>query len=307
MLGDETTPAGAVRSPAPVERLPETLQEALSHYELTYMPSRNFSQKTRLNYRTDVLDLIEFLARNGESRLAQLSQRDLEEYLADLDRRQYAGASRRRKTYAIKSFFGFLFDPAYTNQDISARLIPPKTEYKEPRVLTKDEYTSLLSACSHHMRDSAIIEVLLQTGIRLAELAKLTLDDVELPGRIGRDPDTVGRLHILGKGRKDRWIPLNYKACRALRSWLNTRPEVEHDALFISKFRQLLGARSIQHVVRKYMRESGIKNASVHTLRHSFATQHVAMGTSLRTVQEVLGHADLKTTSIYVQLAQETV
>jgi site-specific recombinase XerD len=231
----------------------------------------------------------------------------LEAYLADLDRRQYAGASRKRKTYAIKSFFGFLFDSGFIPHDISQRMVPPKTEYKEPRVLSKDEYTALLRACSHHVRDSALIEILLQTGIRLSELAKLTLDDVELPGRIGRDPDTVGRLHILGKGRKDRWIPLNYKACRALRSWLNARSKVEYDALFVSKFRRPLGARSIQHVVRKYMREAGIKKASVHTLRHSFATHHVAMGTSLRTVQEVLGHADLKTTSIYVQLAQEAV
>ena len=271
------------------------------------MPSRNFSPKTRLNYRTDVLDLIEFLARNDKKRLDQLSPRDLEAYLADLDRRQYAGATRRRKTYAIKSFFGFLFDSGYMPQDISQRLIPPKTECKEPRVLTKDEYTSLLRACSHNVRDSAIIEGLLQTGIRLSELANLKLDDVALPRRIGRDPDTVGRLHILGKGRKDRWIPLNYKACRALRSWLSVRPDVEHDALFVSKFRQPLGARSIQHVVRKYMDEAGINCASVHTLRHTFATHHVAMGTSLRTVQEVLGHADLKTTSIYVQLAQEAI
>ena len=308
---DDKTDLEAVRSAPPLQRIaerpPETLQEALSHYERRYMPSRNFAQKTRLNYRTDVLDLIEFLARNGKKRLDQLSQRDLEAYLADLDRRQYAGASRKRKSYAIKSFFGFLFDSAYTSQDISQRLIPPRTEYKEPRVLSKDEYTSLLRACTHNVRDSAIVEVLLQTGVRLSELAKLTLDDVALRGRIGRDPDTVGRLHVMGKGRKDRRIPLNYKACRALKSWLNARPEVECDALFVSKFRQPLGARSIQHVVQKYMVEAGIKNASVHTLRHTFATHHVAMGTSLRTVQEVLGHADLKTTSIYVQLAQETV
>ena len=85
------------------------------------------------------------------------------------------------------------------------------------------------------------------------------------------------------------------------------RPEVDHNALFVSKHRLSLGARSIQHVVKKYLLEAGIKRASVHTLRHTFATHHVAQGTSLRTVQEMLGHASLKTTSIYVQLAQEVV
>ena len=81
--------------------------------------------------------------------------------------------------------------------------------------------------------------------------------------------------------------------------------DVAHDGLFVTKFRSPLGVRAIQHVVEKYLKEAGINGASVHTLRHTFGTHHVAQGTSLRTVQEMLGHADLKTTSIYVQLAQD--
>ena len=170
---------------------PETLQEALKVYELIYMPSRNFAAKTRVNYRTDLSDFITLLENGGERRLQDVSQRDLEAYLAELDRRGYAGTTRKRKTYAIKSFFGFLHDSGYVAQDVSYRLIPPRTEHKEPRVLTKPEYTALMRACAHHHRDSAVIEVLLQTGIRLSEIARLTLDDVDLPGRISREPDTV--------------------------------------------------------------------------------------------------------------------
>ena len=283
------------------------MQEALKSYELIYMPSRNFTGKTRTNYRNDLTDLISFLESRGYLRLAGVSQRDLEAYLAELDHRGYAGTSRKRKTYSIKSFFRFLHEFGYLNANIAERLIPPRTEQKEPRVLNKREYMALLRACGHQPRDSAIVEVLLQTGIRLSEIAHLSLDDVELPARISQDSETVGRLHIVGKGRKDRWIPLNYKACRALKTWLRMRPEVAHGALFATKFRGPMGVRSIQHVVKKYLAEAGIKGASVHTLRHTFATHHVAQGTSLRTVQEVLGHADLKTTSIYVQLAQETI
>ena len=288
-------------------RAPETLSEALQLYERIYMPSRNFAGKTRINYLNDLNDLLGFLGGSGRRRIDQVSRTDLEAYLAELDRRGYAGTSRKRKTYALKSFFGFLCDSGYAREDIALRLIPPKTEQKEPRVLTKMEYTALLRACSHQPRDSAVIELLLQTGLRLSEVARLTVDDLELPNRIERDPNTVGRLHIIGKGRKDRWIPLNYKACRALKTWFKMRPEVDHDALFVTKFGKSMGPRSTQHVVKKYLIEAGIKGASVHTLRHTFATHHVAQGTSLRTVQELLGHADLKTTSIYVQLAQEAV
>ena len=311
MIDEETAPKPRLKPTShvhsPCVGSPETLQEALELYETLYMPSRNFSEKTRLDYRHDLLDLINFLSRNGRQRLGQLSLGDLEAFLAELDHRGLAGSSRRRKTYAIKSLFSFLYSSGHVPQDLSDRLIPPKSEQKEPRVLSRGEYEALLRACSHHPRDSAIIELLLQTGLRLSEVARLTLDDVELPRRIGKDAETMGRLHTVGKGRKERWIPLNYKACRALRTWLSTSPNGEDRALFVTKFRRPIGPRAVQHLVRKHMREAGIKGASVHTLRHTFATHHVAQGTSLRTVQEVLGHADLKTTSIYVQLAQEAV
>jgi len=286
---------------------PETLQEAMALYELIYMPSRNFAAKTRVDYRNDLVHLIRFLQDSNKERLEEVSQRHLEAYLAELDRRGYAGTSRKRKTYALKSFFGFLHQSGYIDVNVTERLIPPKIEQKEPRVLTKPEYEALLRACSHHPRDSAIIEVLLQTGIRLSEIARLTLDDIELPTRISQDPGTVGRLHAVGKGRKDRWIPLNYKACRALKTLLKVRPGASLNALFVTKFQAQMGARAFQWVVKKHLAEAGIKGASVHTLRHTFATHHVAQGTSLRTVQEMLGHADLKTTSIYVQLAQEVI
>ena len=271
------------------------------------MPSRNFAPKTREDYLHDLTDLIHFLTANGRSRLVQVSTHDLEAYLAHLDRRGLAGSSRKRKTYSIKSLFSFLYRSGYTQSNLAEPLIPPRTEQKEPRFLNRREYQALLRACSHHPRDSAIIELFLQTGLRLAEVACLTLDDVDLPGRIGRDADAVGRLHVFGKGRKDRWIPLNFKACRALKTWLQARSDFDIDALFVTKFGTAMQPRAIQHAVKKYLKEAGIRGASVHTLRHTFATHHVAQGTSLRTVQEVLGHASLKTTSIYVQLAQEAV
>lgn len=283
-----------------------TLREALDAYERIYMPSRNFAPKTRQSYGDDIRELVLFLEADGCTKPGEVSLSALQGYLANLDSRNLAGATRRRKTYAIKSFFTFMHRSEQLADNPAEQLTPPRSEQKEPRVLSKVEYQALLRACSHHPRDAAIIELLLQTGIRLSELTKLTLNDVELPGRITKDADTVGRLHILGKGRKDRWLPLNHKACRALKTWLEVRP-ASTVALFVTKFGKPIGPRAVQQLVRRYLSEVGITGASVHTLRHTFATHHVAQGTSLRTVQDVLGHASLKTTSIYVQLAQEAV
>ena len=280
--------------------------DALELYHGTYLPSRNYAARTRSCYLDDLRYLVAFLRKRQRQDPADATLSDLESFLAHLDRRGLAGASRRRKTYACKSFFAYLHRSGAISDDPSLWLVPPRTEQAEPRVLSMTEYEALLRACSHHPRDAAIIELLLQTGIRLSELAGLRLGDVELPKRITKEAETVGRLRILGKGRKARWIPLNYKACRAIKTWLESRHS-ETEALFISKFGKPLGPRGIQRLVHKYMSEVGITRASVHTLRHTFATHHVARGTSLRTVQEVLGHASLKTTSIYVQLAQEAV
>jgi len=284
-----------------------TLNQALTHYETVYMPARNYAAKTRVNYRNDIAGLIEFLQKNGSKNPEDVSLNALEAYMAELDRRGLTGSTRTRKTYAIKSFFAFLTQYRYTDNNVAKRLIPPKQERKEPRVLTEREYKALLRAVSHNTRDAAIIELLLQTGIRLSELSRLRLNDVDLPKRMSRDPDNLGVLYIKGKGGKERSIPLNYKACKALKAWLKIRPDVDHEGLFVTKFATPMGLRSFQYTVQKYLKEAGIKGASVHTLRHTFATHHVARGTDLRSVQAALGHADLKTTSIYVHLARTVI
>ena len=231
----------------------------------------------------------------------------LQGFLAHLDERGLSGVTRRRKVSSMKALFGFLVDAEWVPHNPTRQLVPPEREYKEPRFLTSQEYRALLRACAHETRDAAIIELILQTGIRLSEVARLTTDDIELPPRINRDPENTGSIHIRGKGRKERTLPLNYKACRALKAWLGIRPEIEEPTLFVTKFREPMGPRAIQNVVEKYLDEAGIPNASVHALRHTFATHHVAKGTDLRSVQEALGHADLKTTSIYVSMAKEAM
>jgi integrase/recombinase XerD len=280
---------------------------AIRLFETVYMASRNLAVRTREEYKADITQLADFLQARGTGRVGETGLSHLQTFLADLDARGLTGVTRRRKTASIKAFFGFLTAHDLLPRNPARELIPPEREQREPRFLTTQEYRALLRACAHETRDAAIIELILQTGIRLSEVARLTVEAVELPPRINRDPSNTGSISIRGKGRKSRTLPLNYKACRALKAWLSVRPSIPDPALFVTKFRAPLGPRAIQRVVKKYMDEAGIRHASVHTLRHSFATHHVAQGTSLRTIQEALGHADLKTTSIYISTAKEAM
>ncbi len=281
-----------------------TLTHALALFESVGMPARNLAVRTRREYSRDLRDLLSYLEHDGTTLLDGVRPRDLEGYLAELDRRGLQGSTRNRKVHTLKTFFKWLVHQDLLATNPAAQLMAPRAIKKEPRYLSEEEYRRLLRACSHHARDAAIVEVFLQTGMRLSELAHLTLTDVELPKRITRDIESMGSVRVQRKGGKVERIPLNYKACQALAAYLKVRPKVEHDGLFITKFKTPMTARSIEYMVSKYLGETGILHASVHTLRHTMATHHVARGTDLKTVQVTLGHASLATTSIYVSLSK---
>lgn len=286
-----------------------TLQAALQQYQELYLASRNLAPRTRREYVNDLKDLIAFLgAKCGVAEAQQVEKRHLEEYLAELDRRGFTGATRRRKVASIRSLFGFLEDQGLVSQSPARKLAPPAREQRQPRVLTEAEYKRLQLAVAHSTRDAAIVELLLQTGLRLSELARLTVPDVELPAKVTRDKGNVGAVHVFGKGRKERTVTLNYKACRAIKSYQAVRPkQAEGDFLFVSKFGKGLSPRAIQYAVEKYLKEANVQGASVHTLRHTFATHMVRKGTKLDVVRQALGHSSLKTTSVYVDLAREVM
>lgn len=283
----------------------ETLEQGLGLFQTVGMPARNLSARTRVEYTNDLTDLIAFLTKRDKTLFSQIWLADLESYQAEMDRRGYEGSTRKRKTYAIKTWFTFLHRHGLLIHNVAERLIPPQPAKREPRFLSQDEYQRLLRACSHNVRDSALIEVFLQTGMRLSELARLTLNNIELPRRINRDPDNTGSVRVRRKGGKIDTIPLNYKACQAIAAYLKVRPRVDHSSVFVTKFATPMSKRAIQHTVTTYLTDAEIPDASVHTLRHTMATHHVARGTDLKTLQETLGHASLETTTIYVSLAKK--
>lgn len=285
-----------------------TLQQALDQFRTIYMPSRNFAFRTRQEYSTDLADLLQFLRAIGIARVGEVGLSHLEGYLAELDRRGYAGSTRKRKTITIRTFFGFLQREGFVANDVALRLIPPYSELTVPRVLTQSEYQRFMSACSQSLRDTALIELLLQTGIRLSELVRLKQSDLDLPDPDAPGVDLIGQVRITsGGGRKSRCIPLNYRGCQALIHYLEHRPAFPDSTVFANRFGEPLGPRGVQKLIKKYLDRAGVRGASVHSLRHTFGAQHAARGTSLKTIQAAMGHQDIRTTMLYVSLAQSSM
>jgi len=256
------------------------LDDALILYRVEHFATRNFSDRTRHDYAGDIADLILYLTEQEQVETVQaVTLTHLEGYLGHLDREQRAGSSRRRKVSSIRSFFGFLTKREIIDRDPTLNLIPPAKEQPQPRVLSENEYKRLRESAAYHPRDLAIIEVFLQTGMRLTEITRLTLDDIELPsGRLSKD-ESVGRVRIAGEGRKARVGTLNWKACKALRSYVTlVRPATDDPHVFITKFGKGIGRRSIENIVTKYLTDAGIPGASVHSLRHTAATHWYKKG-----------------------------
>jgi integrase/recombinase XerD len=285
------------------------LEAGLAQFAQVYMPARNFAARTREEYQSDLEDLATFLKDRKILSWSVVGLRDLQHFMADLDRRHLQPSSRNRKTYAIKTFFGFLHQAGYIRANPAGELIPPTIPQKERRFLREEEYQALL-AQAHASRDRAILEVFLQTGLRLSELTHLCVSDLDLPRRITKDPENVGFLKVRRKRGKEVLLPLNWKVCEALSAWLTEREqwigrESTEQALFVSKFRKVMTTRAIRFLVEKYLERAGISGASVHTLRHTMATHYLAKGGDLKSVQEMLGHESLETTQIYLGLAKK--
>lgn len=285
-----------------------TLKEAVEEYKSVFLPARNFSSRTRVEYVNDVEDLVSFLERSGINRVREITVPGVERYLADLDQRGIAGTTRKRKVVVTRSFLKFLYENRNFSTNLSARIIPPKADFKNPRFLTEVEYNHLLGVCAQSPRDFSIIQLLLQTGIKLSELTRLTVKDIELPDELFMDMKEGGNLHISGSERqKERIIPLNDKACEALNEYLKIRPQTSSPSLFINRFREALTPRGVEKLLSKYFEHADIEGANVQSLRHTFGVHHVARGTDIKVVQEVMGLKSIRSASLYLSLAREVV
>lgn len=277
---------------------PVTVEEATTAFT-TELEAKNRSAATITAYRCDLAQFASFLKQTNYTAnvVSQVARADISEYLADLGRQGVSGVTRARKLATIRELFRFLEASGAILRSPALGLETPKKEKKARSYLQPDEYRAMLSLAGANPRDFCILQVFLQTGLRLTELRELKLSDIDLQAGILK----VGA----GKGMQERELSLEGKATRAVKSYLRIRPQVADDRLFLNQYGEPISQRGIQKLVTKYTRAAGIrKQVGVHALRHTFATIKAKQGVSPFKLRRWLGHASLDTTQIYVHMAE---
>ena len=267
---------------------------------IAHLTGEGRSSATVLAYGKDIEQLKDFLNDLKKSHVHEASTKDLQAFMAKLQKEGYTPKSISRKTNSTKTFFRYLKINEFITDDPAILLEHPKFKMKPPRILSKMEYRALRDAARDDTRISAVIELLLQTGIRIGELAKLKVSDEKFSSG-----GKTGEVHVpAGESYPERTVPLNKAAETALKKYLKIRPETKDETLFITKTGRPLLVRNIRTAIDRYFKLAGIKNAKVNDLRHTFVAHHLMSGTSLVLVSKLAGHKRLATTEKYLNLIQ---
>jgi site-specific recombinase XerD len=269
---------------------------------LTALRGQSYSSKTLRAYGDDLRQFLSWVEKNRVDwdEPKRFSRADIEGFMNALASQQMSGITRVRKLAAIRKWFAFMVENKIMAGNPAHTVKGARREEKEPGILYKEQYKALLYEASDNIRDYAIIQTFLQTGIRLSELVNLRVEDIDFEHRIL----TVRQ----GKGKKDRQIPLVDEAVKALRNYLryrNTELILDDETFFLAKNGTSLNVSSVKYIVAKYVKKAGIrKKVSVHTLRHTFGAHKADKHMSLATLQELMGHKKKETTLKYIHLAK---
>lgn len=270
---------------------------------ITYLHNvKSTSVNTEMSYKRDLAKVQHFMAERGICETAEVTEKDLEDYVKYLEDNKFAAATVSRNIASLKAFYHFMVQEGIVQEDISGPLKAPRIEKKIPEIMSPDEVVRLLEQPSgdspKEIRDKAMLELLYATGIRVTELITLKISDVNMP-----------MSFILCRDRnKERIIPFGAEAKNALGRYLNgTRDEMlenkASDVLFANCSGQPMSRQGFWKLIKYYAKKADIKaDITPHTLRHSFAAHLVENGADLRSVQEMLGHSDISTTQIYANL-----
>ena len=283
----------------------------VAHSYLDYLErSRQLSNNSLTAYGKDILQFVAFA---GEQRVENQSEVDAElarSWVWSMAEGGMAGSSLRRKVSALKGFTAWMAREGHTDGDVGIRLRAPGASRSLPRVLTRRHMEEIFQSLQVHadtgdpvaIRDLAIVEVLYASAIRVSELVGLLLEGADLDSRI---------LRVVGKGNKERMVPLGAPAVSALRRYLDDARgtllgDGQSSLVFLSTRGKPLGQRSVYQVVATLLADiPGVGPLGPHTLRHTAATHLLDGGADLRSVQELLGHASLGTTQIYTHVSHE--
>lgn len=258
------------------------------------------SRHTIINYKADLRVFTTF---SGEKDIGAIDHLFIRQFLAYLRQKNLSRASIARGLSCLRSFFKFLVREGCLKSNPLSGIATPKKEKRLPLFMEEGEVTKLLESPSNDLlglRDKAILETLYSTGMRVSELVNMAIDSCDFIG---------GVVKVYGKGKKERFVPIGEEAIKAIRRYLNAlrnkRPS-DKKAVFLNSRGGRLTDRSVRRVVDRYIRKTSLnEKISPHTLRHSFATHLLNRGADLRSIQELLGHANLSTTQIYTHVTTE--
>jgi len=279
----------------------DPLTEHIREFTVYLETERNVSQHTLNAYRSDLAQMLSFVQREKGAAASALDVDHLllRRYLSELSKLSKK-SSIGRKLAAIRSFFRFLLRRGTISKNPAELVATPKKEQRLPFHLDIDQTTSLMEAPDeeqkHALRDRAILELLYSSGLRVSELTGLNISEIDLSG---------GMVRVMGKGGKERIVPVGSRAVEALQAYLAQRDDAgTKAALFLNTRGGRINRRSVARIVDAHvLKIAAFKRISPHTLRHTFATHMLEGGADLRAIQELLGHASLSTTQKYTHVS----
>lgn len=251
---------------------------------------RNYSDKTILNYKMDLENFYNYI---NKKKTKKIDFDFLQEYIENLSQKKYSTKSIQRHISSLKSYFKFLYNKNYINVNPAELLCLPKNEIKLPNYLTIIDLEKIYEL-DLSLRDKLIVELLYSTGIRLSELVNIKISDINFYDKT---------IKVLGKGNKERYVLFGSVCSKLLKEYINNENRVY---LLLNKNGNKLSERGVEYIIEKIFKSVNVHaKLTPHTLRHTFATHMLDNGCDLVTVQKLLGHSDLSTTSIYTHISNE--
>lgn len=282
------------------------INNSINEYLDSLIAEVHLSKNTQLAYSNDLDKYKEYLEKNDIFKIEEIKKEDIFSFLEYLKKKNLKPQSIAHYLTSIKNYHKFLLQNEYLDKDIAESIERPKLVKKLPNTLTVEEVDKLLdirTVTPFDYRNKCMLELLYGTGLRISELLSLTINDI----------DTINcTIRCIGKGNKERIVPINDYVIKALNSYLEVRPTLlknkKTKELFLNSRGEKLSREGFFKELKKILLKKGLNpNVSPHTLRHSFATHLLEYGADLRVIQEMLGHSDVSTTRIYTHITNQKV